>query len=67
VFAGVFAATAGLDKARSQIPQFILADGPAIYGDIDTNPELAKEPWKLSNYGQSPVPGLIWAADNFLF
>lgn len=67
VFAGVFAATAGLDKARTQIPKFVLVDGPAIYGDIDTNPDLAKEPWKLNNYGQSPVDGLIWAADHYLF
>jgi ribose transport system substrate-binding protein len=67
VFAGAFAASAGIDKARKSIPKFVLADGPAIYGDIDNNPELAKEPWKLNNYGMSPVDGLIWAADQFLF
>jgi len=67
VFAGVLAATVGLDKARTQIPKFVLVDGPAIYSDIDTNPDLAKEPWKLNNYGQSPADGLIWAADHYLF
>jgi ribose transport system substrate-binding protein len=67
VFAGVYAATVGLDKARTSLPKFVLADGPAIYGDIDNNPDLAAEPWKLNNYGLSPVDGLVWAADQFLF
>lgn len=67
VFAGVYAATVGLEAARAELPKFVLADGPAIYGDIDSKPELASEPWKLSNYGMSAVDGLVWAADQFLF
>lgn len=67
VFAGVFASVVGLEEARRTLPNFVLADGPAIYGDIDSKPELANEPWKLSNYGMSAVDGLVWAADQFLF
>jgi ribose transport system substrate-binding protein len=65
VVVGAYAATIGLEQARQEIPSFILADGPAIYADIDTNPELAEEPWKLRSYGLSTAPGQIWAQDNF--
>src|SRR5690606_25855399 len=51
VLIGAYAASVGLEQARQEIPFFILADGPAIYADIDSNPDLADEPWKLSNYG----------------
>jgi ribose transport system substrate-binding protein len=67
VIAGAYAATVGLDKARESMPSFILADGPAIYGDIDSNPDLAKEPWKLRGYGQSTAAGQLWAQDQFIF
>jgi ribose transport system substrate-binding protein len=67
VIAGVYAATVGLEQARQDIPFFVLADGPAIYGDIDSNPALAEEPWKLNNYGLSPAAGLIWAQDQLVF
>ncbi len=67
VIAGAYAATVGLEQARKDIPFFILADGPAIYGDIDSNPELAAEPWKLNNLGLSPAAGLIWAESQFFF
>ncbi len=66
VIAGVMAATMGMEAARAAIPPFVLADGPAIFGDIDTNPALAAEPWKLNNYGLSPAAGLIWAQDEML-
>ena len=59
VVAGVYAATVGLDTARADggIPAFVLADGPAIFPDIDTNPDVKpEEPWKLSNYGLSRSP-----------
>jgi ribose transport system substrate-binding protein len=67
VIAGAYAATVGIEQARQDIPFFVLADGPAIYGDIDTNPDLAAEPWKLSNYGLSPAAGLIWAENQLVF
>ncbi|MBE0689679.1 MAG: sugar ABC transporter substrate-binding protein [Anaerolineae bacterium] len=67
VIAGVYAATVGLEQARQDIPFFVLADGPAIYGDIDSNPDLADEPWKLNNYGLSAAAGLIWAQDQLVF
>lgn len=67
VIAGVYAATVGLEQARQDIPFFVLADGPAIYGDIDSNPDLAAEPWKLNNYGLSAASGLIWAQDQLVF
>jgi ribose transport system substrate-binding protein len=67
VIAGAWAASVGLEEAKKKIPFFVLADGPAIYGDIDTNPDLAKEPWKLSNYGLSAAAGLMWAEDQLVF
>jgi ribose transport system substrate-binding protein len=67
VIAGAYAASVGLEQARNDVPFFVLADGPAIYGDIDTNPDLANEPWKLNNYGLSTAPGLIWAEEQLVF
>ena len=67
VLAGAYAATVGLEQARQEIPFYVLADGPAIYGDIDSNPELAEEPWKLRNYGMSAADGLLWTETKYLF
>jgi ribose transport system substrate-binding protein len=66
VVAGAYAATVGLEMARSSIPFFVLADGPAVTGDIDTNPEFADEPWKLVNFGLSSVAGQLWLEEQFL-
>jgi ribose transport system substrate-binding protein len=66
VVAGAFAATAGLEAARGQIPFFVLADGPAVYADIDANPEFAAEPWKLSQYGLSAIEGQLWLEAQYL-
>jgi ribose transport system substrate-binding protein len=67
VLIGAYAASIGLEAAREEIPFFILADGPAIFGDIDNNPDLADEPWKLNNYGFSSAAGQIWLEERFLF
>jgi ribose transport system substrate-binding protein len=66
VVAGAYAATVGLEAARSSIPFFVLADGPAVTGDIDSNPEFADEPWKLVNFGLSSVAGQLWLEEQFL-
>lgn len=66
VVAGAFAATVGLEQARNDIPFFVLADGPAVYAEIDTNPEFADTPWKLSNYGMSSIEGQLWLEEQFL-
>jgi ribose transport system substrate-binding protein len=67
VVAGAFAATVGLEAARESVPFFVLADGPAIYGGIDSNPDLAAEPWKLNNFGMSSIDGQLWLEEQFLF
>jgi ribose transport system substrate-binding protein len=67
VVAGAYAATVGLEQARQDIPFFILADGPAIYGGVDSDPALAETPWKLSNYGLSSIEGQLWLEERFLF
>jgi ribose transport system substrate-binding protein len=67
VFAGVYAALNGLEAARENIPFYILADGPAVTGAIDSNPEFASEPWKLANYGMSSIAGQLWLQEQFLF
>ncbi len=66
VVAGAFAASVGLDQARNDIPFFILADGPAVFADIDNNPDFADTPWKLSNYGMSSIPGQLWLEEQYL-
>jgi len=66
VIAGVHAATVGQEQARQDIPQFILADGPVITSEIDSNPDLAETPWLLKNYGLSSAPGQLWLQDQFL-
>jgi ABC-type sugar transport system substrate-binding protein len=66
VIAGVYAATNGLDKAREDIPFYVLADGPAVSGAIDSNPAFADEPWKLANYGMSSIPSQLWLEEQFL-
>ncbi len=67
VIAGAYAATVGLEQARQDIPFFVLADGPLITADVDTNPALAAEPWKLNNYGMTVIDGLIWAQEQLVF
>jgi ribose transport system substrate-binding protein len=67
VIAGVYAALNGLDAARENIPFFVLADGPAVTGTIDDNPDFAAEPWKLANYGMSSIPSQLWLQEQFLF
>jgi ribose transport system substrate-binding protein len=67
VIAGAHAATVGLEQARQDIPFFILADGPAVTGAIDQNPDFLAEPWKLVNYGMSSIPSQLWLQEEFLF
>jgi ribose transport system substrate-binding protein len=67
VIAGAYAASVGLEQAREDVPFFILADGPAVTGAIDNNPEFQDEPWKLVNYGMSSIPSQLWLQDQFLF
>lgn len=66
VVAGAYAASIGLEQARQEIPFYILADGPAVTGEVDANPEFADAPWKLSNYGMSPIDGVLWLEEHFL-
>jgi ribose transport system substrate-binding protein len=66
VVAGAFAATVGLEAARESLPFFVLADGPAVTADIDSNPAFAEEPWKLSNYGMSSIPGQLWLESQYI-
>ncbi len=67
VVIGAYAATVGLDQAHQDVPFFTLVDGPAIFPEIDTNPDLADTPWKLNNYGMSSTDGQIWLESQFLF
>jgi len=66
VVIGAYAATVGLDQARKDVPFFTLADGPALFPDIDNNPDLADTPWKLNNYGMSSTDGQIYLESLFL-
>ncbi len=64
---GWAAATLGLDVIREQVPFFLLADGPAVTANIDANPALAAEPWKLRGYGRNTALGLRWLEEQLLF
>lgn len=66
VVAGAYAATVGLEQARKDIPFFVLADGPAVTADIDTNPAFADAPWKRVNYGLSTIEGQLWLESQFI-
>jgi len=66
VVIGAYAASVGLDQARKDVPFFTLADGPALFPDIDKNPDLADTPWKLNNYGMSSTDGQIYLESLFL-
>jgi ribose transport system substrate-binding protein len=66
VVLGAYAATVGLEAARENVPFFILADGPAVTGDIDANPDFADEPWKLMNYGLSTIEGQLWLESQYI-
>ncbi len=66
VVAGAYAATVGLEQARAEIPIFVLADGPVVTAEIDSNPDLAAEPWKLANYGLSSIEGQLWLESQYI-
>jgi ribose transport system substrate-binding protein len=67
VLAGAFAATVGLEQARENVPGFVLADGPLVTADIDSNPAFADAPWNRMNYGLSTIDGQLWLEEQFLF
>jgi ribose transport system substrate-binding protein len=67
VLAGYYAATMGLEKARQDIPSIILADSPVISSEIDNDPTLVSEPWKLRAYGRSMLDGYMWVEQQLFF
>jgi len=67
VLAGFYAAVMGLDQARQDIPPMIVADGPLITLEIETDPELANEPWKIRGYGRNNLSSYIWAEEQLVF
>jgi ribose transport system substrate-binding protein len=67
VLLGWYAATMGMDAARAEVPNFLLADGPAVTASVDSNPDLAGEPWKLRGYGRSTAEGLRWLQEQLAF
>jgi ribose transport system substrate-binding protein len=67
VLAGFYAATMGLEKARADIPNLIVADGPLITLDVQTDPKLANEPWKIRGYGRNYLESYIWAQEQLVF
>jgi len=67
VLAGWVAANLGMEEAQNAIPKFILADGPAVTGAIDSNPDLEDEPWKLRGYGRNTAEGLRWLQEQLIF
>ncbi|MFN8531365.1 MAG: sugar ABC transporter substrate-binding protein [Anaerolineae bacterium] len=67
VLAGYYAAVMGLERARQDIPSMIVTDGPLITLDVDSDPELANEPWKIRGYGRNNLSSYIWAQEQLVF
>lgn len=67
VVVGAYAATVGLEKAKTDVPFFLLIDGPAVAAGVASNDKLKDTPWLLKNYGLSSAPGQKWLEDHFLF
>ena len=67
VLVGYYAAINGLDRARAEIPPMIVTDGPLITLDIESDPELANEPWKIRGYGRNNLASYIWAQEQLVF
>lgn len=67
VLVGYYAAVNGLDRARAEIPPMIVTDGPLITLDIESDPELANEPWKIRGYGRNNLASYIWAQEQLVF
>jgi ribose transport system substrate-binding protein len=67
VLAGYYAAVMGLEQARRDIPPMIVADGPLITLDVETDPDWANEPWKIRGYGRNNLASFIWAQEQLVF
>ena len=67
VLAGYYATVMGLDQARLDIPPMIVVDGPLITLDVESDPELANEPWKIRGYGRNNLASYIWAQEQLVF
>ncbi|MBL8131828.1 MAG: sugar ABC transporter substrate-binding protein [Anaerolineae bacterium] len=67
VLAGYYAATMGLEQARLDIPPMIVADGTLITLDVQSDPELVNEPWKIRGYGRNNLDSFIWAEQQLVF
>jgi len=67
VIVGAYSAAVGLEKARAEIPPWLMVDGPAVVPGIDNNPEFADRPWLLKGLGVGSAAGQLWLENNFLF
>lgn len=67
VLAGYYAAVNGLEQARRDLPPMIVTDGPLIIRDVQSDPELANEPWKIRGYGRDNLASYIWAQEQLVF
>jgi ribose transport system substrate-binding protein len=67
VVVGAYAATVGLEKARSEIPAWLMVDGPTITAADAGDPSLADKPWLIKGLGVGSAAGQLWLENNFLF
>jgi ribose transport system substrate-binding protein len=67
VVVGAYGATVGLEKARSEIPAWLMVDGPTITGPEAFDPTLADRPWLIKGLGVGSAAGQLWLENNFLF
>jgi ribose transport system substrate-binding protein len=67
VVVGAYGATVGLEKARSEIPAWLMVDGPTITAADAGDPSLADKPWLIKGLGVGSAAGQLWLENNFLF
>jgi len=67
VVVGAYGATVGLEKARSEIPAWLMVDGPTITAADAASGELADKPWLVKGLGVGSAVGQLWLENNFLF
>jgi ribose transport system substrate-binding protein len=67
VVVGAWAATVGLEQAKSQIPDWLMVDGPVVTPAEPVDPALADTPWLMKGLGIGSATGQLWLEDNHLF
>ncbi len=67
VIVGAWAASVGLDKAKAEIPTWLMVDGPVITAAEPMDPKMADTPWLVKGLGIGAATGQLWLENNHQF